>query len=241
MKHSKSRTNNKTNLNYHYYGNRIRNFLFGRRLGQKIAHSVWGKTGIIQSAQQEFNKELGNYSPDIFLTIEIDAGGKYNDKVDLFGSFQRDERTNEITGWGGAFKVDQVLNDLGAYDGLSDEQKQIDGNELPSEAIAALQGIKVQYLVYCSGKHPNKDKPVYNTFWKLLPATDEDDASEKVFDQIGEALSGDSYHREKLEYGRNYLDSQNSGDTSFNYGANTSNSPSTPESSGSSLDDDLPI
>lgn len=208
-------------------------------LGKKIADGVWGKTGIIQTAQQEFGKELGTYSPDVFLAIEIDSGGQYDDQVDIFGSFQRDERTNEITGWGGAFKVDQVLNDLGAYDGLSDNQKEINGNELPQEAITALQGLRVHYLVYCSGKNPNKDKPVYNVFWKLLPATEDDNPDEK-YAAIGEALTSDSYHREKLEQGRAYLAQRDEGDTSFNYGANQTD-PADSQPQGGSLDDSLPI
>lgn len=221
----------------------------GSSLGTKVAEAVWGVTGRIESAIQDYEKKLGDYEPDIFITLTIDSGKQYPDEVDLFGSFGRDERTGEITGWGSAFKVDQVLNDLGAYDGLSEEQKEINNGVIPPDALEAIRGMRVHYLLYCSGKNPNKDKPVYNTYWKVLPASENTDP-QTAWEQIFSSLQGEDYHMNKLVAGRNYLSEYiaRQDDTSFDYGANRnqgglsageSQGPNEPE--GGSLDDDLPI
>lgn len=212
----------------------------GGSLGTKLDEGVFGKTGIIQSAVQHFDKQLGDYEPDLFLEITIDSGSQYEDVIDIFGSFGRDERTNEVTGWGSAFKVDQVLQDLGAYNSLTEEQRQLNGNRLPDGALQALQGMKVHYVVFCTGKHPNKDKPIYNNFWKIMPASDSVDP-DVAFAKIQETLMNDDYARERLTKGRDYMETYKANNSGGRLPSGTGNSGGAPANSPGGIDENLPI
>ena len=178
-------------------------------LGQEIAPGVYGKEGKIVKVTQFTDKVLGTFEPDLFITFEIDTGGEYNDTIDIFGSFKRDERTSEVIDWGGAFRIDKTLKELGAYDGIPESKQVLSDNlTIPDQAIDNLYGIDVLYLLFAVGKNPNKDKNMWNTFPSIALKGKEPEDCTRIFNGLYQELKTDDYNYTKLVKGRDYMETQ---------------------------------
>jgi hypothetical protein len=169
----------------------------------KVADGLYGKKGIITSVTQVPDKVMGNYKPDLFIEFKIKSGA-YDNTVVLFGHFNRDKQTQKIINWGLASKVDQAFQRLGAYEGLTDAEKELDGIMFNTAVLDNLIGTPVYYLSYVYGKQRNADKPAYRNYGYLLPV-DENYTDEEHYDIIYQVLQGDNYTMKQLHDGQSYL------------------------------------
>jgi hypothetical protein len=192
----------------------------------KVAEGVYGKKGIITGCKQIPNQKLGTYEPDVYIDFTVKSGD-YNNTVSVFGSFNRDKQSQKVTGWGLAAKVDKTFARLGAYEGLTDEEKNLNGVMFNDKVLEAVIGKPVYMLSYVIGKRRDADKPAYRNFWYLMPEQ-EGASDEDHYAAIWEAFQADDYATKGLREGQAYLQ-----ESSSRYLASKANEPS---SSGSTND-----
>lgn len=169
----------------------------------RIAEGIYGKKGVITKVVQHTDKKLGNYEPDVFIEFTIKSGA-YENSVTIFGHFNRDQMTQKIISWGLAGKIDQAFNRLGGYDGLSEEEKQMNGVMFSEAVLNNLIGKPVYFLSYVYGRQRNADKPAYRNYSYLLPVNEEQ-SDEDHYNLIYDVLQGDAYTMKQLAEGRAYL------------------------------------
>lgn len=119
------------------------------------------RIGTIVKAEQNQNykpHESFNDPVDIGIELEVAVDGlTFQPKLSVLGNFARDPMTNDISGWGSAFKV----ADLFAVLGFDLEDLELDANnKIPEEAMKELIGKKITYLSYVTdkGKTRNWDR-----------------------------------------------------------------------------------
>jgi hypothetical protein len=169
----------------------------------RIANGVYGKRGVITAIKQIPGKELGNYKPDVYIEFTVKSGA-YDNTVSMFGHFNRDDITQKITGWGLASRIDQTFARFGAYEGLTDEQKALDGVMFKQDVFDNMLGKPAFFLSYVHGRQRDKDKPAYRNYGYLL-SLDESLSDEDHFKIIYDVLQGDSYAMKQVSEGRAYL------------------------------------
>ena len=86
---------------------------------------------------------------DIGLKLHLDIGRDFQPEFIIAGNFKRDPATGEVTGWGGAFVVQDALARLGYAGNLTDE------NTIPVDVPPALIGKKLYRLSYVAGRRDN--------------------------------------------------------------------------------------
>ncbi len=107
---------------------------------------------------------------DIGIRLTLDIGRDFQPDLYISGDFKRAD-TGEITGWGGAFIVQEALSRLGYSGVLTDE------NRIPEGVLAGCVGRKIYRLSYVTGMK-DSGKPRYND-WSQF-ATLEEGADELV-------------------------------------------------------------
>ena len=169
----------------------------------RIADGIYGKRGVITGIKQIPGKVLGNYKPDVYIEFTVKSGA-YDNTVTMFGHFNRDDMTQKITGWGLASRIDQTFARFGAYEGLTDEEKALDGVMFKQDVFDNMIGKPAFFLSYVYGRQRDKDKPAYRNYGYLLPL-DESLSDEDHFRLVYEVLQGDSYVMKQVSEGRAYL------------------------------------
>ncbi len=108
---------------------------------------------------------------DIGIKLTLNIGRDFQPALIIAGDFKRDVNTSEVTGWGGAFTVQEALSRLG-FNGALDENNHIPPNILPN-----LVGQKIYRLSYVTGLKDN-GKPRYSDWVQI--GTLEEGADELV-------------------------------------------------------------
>lgn len=104
---------------------------------------------------------MGGKSFDIAVELELDIGRSFNPTVTLLGNYKRDTAGN-IVGWGGAFKLPQLMADLGIQGRFHSD------GSVPVEMLRQLVGRSVYRACYVSGaKEDGKLK--YTNYDRLVP------------------------------------------------------------------------
>jgi hypothetical protein len=83
-------------------------------------------------------------APDVWLKLTLDVGRSFQPTMDFFGEFKRDDQTREIIDWGSAFKVKNLLANLGIEGNLGED------GSLPKAMIEQLVGKEFYRLQYVS-------------------------------------------------------------------------------------------
>lgn len=102
---------------------------------------------------------------DIAIKLTLDVGRDFNPSMLIGGNFNRKPDSNEVTGWGGAFVVQDALSRLG-YTGDLDPD-----NRIPPAALESLIGKEFLRLSYVCGRKDN-GKPRYWD-WNQIAGTEE--------------------------------------------------------------------
>lgn len=171
----------------------------------KLADGVYGKKGVITKVKQELDKQLGpDYKPHYYIEFTIKVG-KYDNLVSMFGNYNIDPKTEEVTGFGLVKKVDNTFLRFGAYEGLTDEQKVVT-NRLFNEAVLDNMIGKPAYFLSCViGKQRNADKPAYQNYGFMLPFYEEL-SDEEHYQQLYDVLQSDEWMMtNRIAPGREYL------------------------------------
>lgn len=171
----------------------------------KLADGIYGKKGVITKVKQELNKQLGpNYQPHYYIEFTIKVG-KYDNLVSMFGNYNIDPQSQQVTGFGLVKKVDNTFLRFGAYEGLTDEQKVVT-NRLFNEAVLDNMIGKPAYFLSCViGKQRNADKPAYQNYGFLLPFS-ESFSDEEHYEQLYDILKSDNWMMEnRIAPGQQYL------------------------------------
>jgi hypothetical protein len=169
----------------------------------KVAEGVYGKKGVITACKQFPDKKLGNYSPDIYIEFTIKSGA-YENTVSVFGHFNKDAMTQKVLNWGLAAKVDQTFARFDAYEGLTDDKRQLEGVMFNEKVLENMIGKPAYMLSYVYGKRTDVDKPAYRNYGYLMPH--QDGASEdEHYKFIWDVMQGDNYVMKQIADGQAYL------------------------------------
>ena len=152
------------------------------------------KVEIEYDVVSEFNDAITN---DIAMKVYYDAG--FDEPVILYinGNFKRDEISNEIIGWGSAFKIKDFFFNCKVKGDLTDD------NKIPEEWIDMVVGQEIAILRYIKSEEDGKYK--YNK-WDII-GTDEEKLKAKFIKEYSEKGYPKAYSPELLNesfpYGNN--------------------------------------
>lgn len=159
----------------------------------KVGEGVYVIHNTVKGARVEYNTSMienSQYKDDIALRMLLNVDGKDWDKeLYIGGNFKREGSpqggTPQISGWGSAFRVARVFDELGI------EGTLVDGR-FEQSAIEMLIGRELFYLQYVRGFN-NEGKVAYADY-RLVGAQRENeepkDTAERLFKMFSDDLQG---------------------------------------------------
>ena len=106
-----------------------------------------------------------NFPIDIGLKLHLDVGKGFYPQMIIAGNFQRNFPSDEVSGWGSAFVVQDFLNKLGFTGRLNKD------NKIPVNIIQSIIGKKFYRLSYVSGI--KEDEKLKYSDWNIISTEDE--------------------------------------------------------------------
>jgi hypothetical protein len=102
---------------------------------------------------------------DIAIKLTLDVGRGFNPSMLIGGNFTRNPGTEEVTGWGGAFVIQDALSRLG-YKGDLDPE-----NKIPLAVLEGIIGKEFLRLSYVSGERD--DGKLRYSDWHQIASVEE--------------------------------------------------------------------
>src|ERR1700690_877 len=102
---------------------------------------------------------------ELGLKLTLDIGRDFQPDMIIAGNMKRDPDTNEVTGWGSGFVVQEALTRFGYSGPLTDE------NKIPPEVIESLVGQSFYRLSYVAGVRDNGKLRYYD--WNIISTLEE--------------------------------------------------------------------
>ena len=106
-----------------------------------------------------------NFPIDIGLKLHLDVGKGFYPQMIIAGNFQRNVPTDEVSGWGSAFVVQDFLNKLGFTGKLNKD------NKIPVNIIQSIIGKKFYRLSYVTGIR--EDGKLKYSDWNIIATAEE--------------------------------------------------------------------
>lgn len=136
-----------------------------------LQRRVSGGTGIFIGVEKIHSVEQteSEYA-DINLKISFDIGKDFTPIAFIGGKFKRDENTNEVIDWGGAFVVSQFLEACKVFEGMNDDEvasamSAITSGTIPPSILSKCNGKKVLTLKYMT---QSDDGKTYSRYYKHI-------------------------------------------------------------------------
>lgn len=186
----------------------------------QIANNVYADEMTIIKATDQ-SKQPMPWGQSFDLAIELEgkvAGFEYPVKYTLKANFEKDPEGN-ITNWGGAFVIRDFMIDTDYLEGKDELIRKeistlLQQGKIPESFLHHLIGSKVWKASYVCGTKED-GKPKYRTFNKLT----------KSFDTLKKQWESSIANGYPNDY---VAETPDSGQTSFNFGANVASMPNHP-------------
>jgi hypothetical protein len=194
----------------------------------RVGEGIFVQKATVLKARCEKNARMiegSEFVDDLAVRMKLDIGKEWEKDLYIGGNFKRSGQ--KIVGWGQAFRIEHLLNELGIK-GSVDEDLMI-----PREVVAQIQGREIFYLQY-AGYTRNDGKVGYKDF-PLIAAQQDGESEEDTIIRLAKRFHEDHEKGFVKNYRPELLGDTGDG-TDFGFGSNVSVTPA----ASSDTDEDAP-
>jgi hypothetical protein len=134
------------------------------------------------------------YGNDLAIKVLYDNGRPGDWAFYLSGKYKRDELSNEVIDWGSCFTINMAFDNMGMYEGFTQEQKEefakvMDNGKIPEAFIekAKSRTLKIQILSYKNSEGKSRTYKITGKYGdpidKLLKKFENDEYVHKAKDE----------------------------------------------------------